>query len=122
MPDLGFVEIAAVIWVLSWIGGKWGKYDNSTRLIRPPWLIRLICGLPQPRLLPSGIMLAAMVGWQINALALFVYGLFDRLFLPSLNAGGRVLVGLGVVGCSQIIWTVLIMYFNLWQYSHQGTG
>jgi hypothetical protein len=122
MLDQTSLFLAALLWGMGWIGGRWGGYEAPAVLIRPPLIVRLFCGFPQSKRLPRGVMMPKYVIYQLGGLGMFVYALIGKQLLPSLNVGSRVLVGLGVVGCCIVLGSLLIKYLNLWPYSpEQGT-
>ena len=90
--------------------------ESPAPLIQPPFFVRLLCGVPQSKQLPQGVMIAGFVVWQVNGLVLLVYALISNRLLPFINVGGQILVGLGVMGCCQIIGIILVKYLHLWRY------
>ncbi len=96
-----WIGLGTFIWIVGFIKAvkiKEAGLPFDRALVRPPYLIYLVCGLPKSKKLPVGVMSVLSIVAQLIGLLWILYG----IAFPSLKALSLMAQGI-LLNCSMVL-------------------
>jgi hypothetical protein len=82
-----WIGLGALLWLFGFFRARYVDEKKSPierSLVRPPFLVYLLCGLPKARNLPRGVMAMVSIIGQLQGISFIVYGMIYH-YWPNQN-------------------------------------